>query len=202
MGNACAVSDRKKICLNEGNVNKAVLFLDVDGVLNTSRCFRYYAAKTEPKDGSLLFVDNLFKSVERFTAPLEKVLLANLKLIVDVVPNLSIVISSTWREDVSLRRFLVAALKKSRIDVDRIIIGDTPILSDKCRGCEVRQWLDMHPEYSNYVIVDDNFKASFQKYHLAHRFVMTYLGPFHSEEGLTEHAAEKVVALFVEGVNG
>ena len=181
----------------------AVIFLDCDGVLNSSRCVKLDFNEDEENntDSSLIFHKRLFPdSSEALLVPLEKQLLLNLANIITQVPCVKIVLSTTWREDVEMRHFLLAAMSVSGIDVESVVIGDTPSLSPiEGRGGEIRKWLDDHPNYQkSFVILDDQHEASFAKNKFLPNFVQTILldpGGATSNEGLTQEVAAKVMAL-------
>ena len=123
-----------------------IIFLDIDGVLNST-------------SGTNL--------TEKFG--FDDKLIANLKFIIDSVPDTKIVISSSWRaleydeihisEEIPWRTVL--ADKLGFFYYTDIIIDDTPIhmTDDKNRrGNEIREWLDKNKvklKVSQFVILDD-----------------------------------------------
>ncbi len=179
----------------------AVIFLDCDGVLNSSRCVKLdFDEENDADSSSLVFHKQLFPdSSTALLVPLEKQLLFNLASIIAQVPCVKIVLSTTWREDVEMRHFLLSAMSVSGIDVESVVIGDTPSLSPiEGRGGEIRKWLDDHPDFQKgFVILDDQHEASFAKNKFLPNFVQTILldpGGVTSNEGLTSEVAAKVVA--------
>ena len=72
-----------------------VIFLDVDGVLNSQRCV---CDDYEEGDRTLLFASDVLKTNE-YMIPLERHMLENLKYILNEVPSAQICVSSTWREE-------------------------------------------------------------------------------------------------------
>lgn len=123
-----------------------IIFLDIDGVLNS-------------KSGTNL--------TEKFG--LDDKLIANLKYIIDSVPDTKIVISSTWRSfeydeihtssEIPWRIVLTHTLGFTNIS--DIIIGDTPIFMDNDknrRGREIKRWIDENKiknRINQFVIIDD-----------------------------------------------
>lgn len=117
-----------------------VIFLDIDGVLNVIN-------QERDKYGSLF----------------HKHLEDNLRYIINET-GAKIVISSTWRY--SGLGFMQAMWK------DRSLPGDVIDITPDCsqlveygnfkyydaveRGHEIQDWLDSHPNVSNYVIIDDD----------------------------------------------
>lgn len=113
-----------------------VLFLDIDGVLN------YVGGPTECGMYGLL--------------P-EKVAL--LERIIDAT-QCKVVLSSTWRK---FDRTL-AKVDRMLDSIGYELLDATPILDRKegllwvgqTRGCEIKAWLDQHPEVTQFVILDDD----------------------------------------------
>ncbi|WP_391564247.1 HAD domain-containing protein [Pseudomonas mandelii] len=70
-------------------------------------------------------------------------------------PHTYVVISSTWRVNRTLKE--LKALFP--LDLQDRIIGSTPILDDSLRPggreAEASSWLDLHPEHSSWIAVDD-----------------------------------------------
>ena len=114
-----------------------ILLLDFDGVVNSRKWYN-----------SVQYKENNYKDPD--VDPEIINLLNNLtnKL------NLKIVISSSWKYDKGFSERL------GRIGLDNVI-DKTPDLVfsvsyDKfCKGLEVEEYLNKHPEVSNYVILDD-----------------------------------------------
>lgn len=113
---------------------KRVIFLDVDGVLNSLQYFdKCRASGVDENDD----IDNECMMI--------------LKTIVDR-SGADIVLSSTWRRIPQLRDRLVERLARYGLS----IIGDTPTIYGKERGDEIKQWLDGHSEYESFIILDDD----------------------------------------------
>lgn len=112
-----------------------VIFLDIDGVLNTRRGW-----SNRPKGWRYGLDRELYgKVVEIF----EDFLVEN--------PDVKIVLSSTWRRMPNWK----SRLKKESLIIYNRIIDVTPIL-DKDRGLEIKDWMDRHPEVTKYAIIDDD----------------------------------------------
>lgn len=122
-----------------------ILFLDIDGVCNSQQ----YAKRRymETGKGGIMGIDPVpAKMVQRII----------------VETGCSVVLSSTWR-----------LWSNSREDVEREVcsfIDVTKDLVSQPRGAEVQEWLDGHPEVTQYAILDDDsdflpgqhlFKTSF-----------------------------------------
>lgn len=105
-----------------------VIFLDVDGVLNSMNTPAWMREDWD---------------VPR-SHPLQ-----NLKYIVDKT-GAKIVVTSNWREYPAAMRKLEIALMVFELQ----IAGRTPALSTN-RPDEIQTWLSKHPEVKRYVILDD-----------------------------------------------
>ncbi len=103
-----------------------VLFLDIDGVVNSRR--------SSMRAGRIVGIDpDLADRVRRIIAE----------------TGCEVVLSSTWR----LWEENVAEV---RAEVTPELYGLTPSIPWSPRGDEVAQWLADHPEVTRYAIVDDN----------------------------------------------
>ena len=116
-----------------------VIFLDIDGVLNSHQYLSQVAL------GEADIYDEL--DPEKFKL---------LQMIVEQI-GASIVLSSSWRESFeamkpleSVARNLLTALKEHGLT----IYDMTPILTGQ-RDEEIRQWLSCHVEVDGFVILDD-----------------------------------------------
>lgn len=116
-----------------------IIFLDVDGVLNSLD----YAKK-------IYEIDKVARSCYDF--PFDPRCLSNLKYLVDIT-NSYLVITSTWRMHEIGKEILISELRKYNLD-DRVI-GYTSILH-KERGEEVKDYLDKLGKEVNYIILDDD----------------------------------------------
>ena len=115
-----------------------VIFVDVDGVLNSAESF-----KREHKKGT--------KAIHHTLCP---ILCKNFQLILDALPEVKVVISSTWRKYHELD-WLKAKFAEYGIDSTRVI-GKTPELMGMHRGHEITDYLQEHFDVVDYVILDDN----------------------------------------------
>lgn len=129
-----------------------VLFLDIDGVVN--------AQATAQRHRGVIGID-----------PYMAFLVGKIQL----DTGCEIVLSSSWR-----------LWPKSKAEVEKQVAklyGVTPNLKGKTdRGCEVKQWLEAHPEVERYAILDDNSDFHSDQ----HLFKTSW--PF----GLTQEIAEDV----------
>lgn len=116
-----------------------VIFLDVDGVLNSINHLKeeYYKNK-RPYSG--------------YDYPFDRRCLLNLLYLVNITDSY-IVITSTWRKDKIGRNILLNELAK--YDLDKRVIGYTDILY-KRRGEEVKDFLLKNSNITNFIIIDDD----------------------------------------------
>lgn len=158
---------------------KSVLFLDVDGVLNSRDYMKNRRHITRPTGHAIDAV-----TVPRLNAVTDRT-------------GAKIVISSSWRLGFELPR-LADILKTHGVTGE--IVGKTPRLleeigklddgSPSCRsrdrGHEIQAWLDEHPEVTAFAIVDDNSDMA----HLKDRLVQTSW-----ETGLLDEHVERLVEM-------
>lgn len=130
---------------------RKIIFLDIDGVLNTKE-WHSRMTKDTPKD--------------EFGYTFDPVAVANLAHIINET-GASIVISSSWKfyGVPKLRQmWKIRKLPGTILDITPNTISDEMLLNANldemelgvCRGNEIKEWLSRHKdEVSNYVIIDD-----------------------------------------------
>ena len=140
-----------------------VIFLDFDGVLNSQGSFIYESnrRKKHKEQGVKGQVNETLCNVNT----------ANFQYVLDQYPEVKIVISSTWREIHELD-WLRAKLESYHVDGSRVIDRTPKDYKDANRGLEIQQWLDLHPEVTHYVIIDDNDWGIIEA-HPSQKFVRT-----------------------------
>ena len=118
-----------------------VIFLDFDGVLNSSKYLLHCEADGAAIDPSRMVL---------------------LKQIVDAA-NAKIVLSTSWREhwsndltDCNSTGVLINSIF-SKYGLQ--IFDKTPELHER-REIEIKSWLDAHPEVENYVVFDDRLLSA------------------------------------------
>jgi len=112
-----------------------IIFLDIDGVLNSDTYFR--SVNTKVKDWSRF---------DPHSVKMIKTLLEDF--------NAKIVISSLWRFAAKIQ--LSKELKKSGLINYLYKDWHTPIIGSPHRGKEIKMWLDSHPAISDFLIIDDD----------------------------------------------
>ena len=119
--------------------NKNIIFLDVDGVLNSiSNLIKVYEKTHRQHSG--------------YNYPFDEKCLENLRLLVEET-NSKIVITSTWRRNEKGIKKLLEIL--SNYHLDKEVIGYTPILN-KSRGEEIKKYLSSLDYNPNFIIIDDD----------------------------------------------
>lgn len=130
-----------------------VLFLDIDGVLNSRRT-------CEAFDG----FPHCYEPAHM--ARFDHVAIALIRRLCDKT-GASIVLSSSWRHDPCKDTKIVAVKHATGLDLP--IIDCTPDCNGP-RGLEINAWLSAHQEVTSYAIVDDNDDMLTEQ---KHRFVQT-----------------------------
>lgn len=135
-----------------------ILFLDFDGVLNSQQSAIFWHNKRDQSKWENEMYSSWTGTLKEYIAhEFCPIALSNMEELCRRVPDLKIVVSSTWRmgETVeSLKKILAPAPL-----VANAIISTTPITRDKSRGEEIHAWIvasDPAEEIEEYVIVDDD----------------------------------------------
>lgn len=119
-----------------------VLFLDIDGVLNSTQHFvrvvREHGADWAP--GPLEF------------CPMA---VSNLLHVLEKSPDTQIVVSSSWRIGRSVDE-LRAILGAVGIPPERVLDKTAATSFNRNRGRECAEWLEHHPQVQRFAIVDDD----------------------------------------------
>ena len=158
-----------------------IIFLDIDGVLNS---LPYFENMTSKNDFCELNTDNV--------SILAKIYHQN---------DAKIVLSSTWRflKDDIKPNLMYDYLIQTLSEYDMEIISVTPIISAN-RPKEIKAWLDNNNIYKviNYIIIDDDFsKSHYDKYGLGDKLIQTkYFCHDLSEGGLQEKHIKQAKELF------
>lgn len=118
-----------------------VIFLDIDGVLNSNRTIHAFGGMPQslkPKE---------FKKFDPVAIALVKRLCRE--------AGAKVVISSSWRKREAWQT-IGAVFKLPVIDATPIFPGDEKPGVERNRGKEVALFLSVHPSIKTYVIIDDN----------------------------------------------
>ena len=162
---------------------RKIIFLDIDGVLNTKE-WHSRMTKDAPKD--------------EYGYAFDPVTVKNLAHIIDKT-GADIVISSSWKfyGVAKLRKMWeIRNLPGTILDITPNTISDEMLLNANldemelgvCRGNEIKEWLSRHKgEVSNYVIIDDfDDMLPEQEDHVVLTDTLI---------GITEFDAEKAIAI-------
>jgi hypothetical protein len=156
------------------NIN-SIIFLDVDGPLNT--------------DTNRLLQGRMGNPTSSFKIRLPKDPIINLKRIVDNVPSCKLVLSSKWRlggTPSPARINLESQLKRYGLS----IFSETPFI-DFARGTEISVWLNIYEQRTGYsppYIILDNELNNIRN----HKGHIIYCN---SNNGLTEYEAGIAISL-------
>ena len=149
-------------------MSNKIIFLDVDGVLNSAKFDRWLQ-------------DHHMKQYYGYEL-LDQNALLNLQDIV-FVTGADIVLSSSWR----LSRSCSERLRQQLLPYGLQFIDKTVCLRQEDRGEEIKEWLSRHPEVDHFVILDDD---EFEMAGLEGHLVKTTF-----EEGLLEQHAAKAIEI-------
>lgn len=158
-----------------------ILFLDIDGVLNSTR-FMVERAKAGTWDGA---------DPKDWTNMLDPAAVAILNRVIEMT-DCKIVISSSWRVAHPFDRVGLFMRKAGFVGE---VIGQTVQyvrIADGVyggRSAEIALWLRDHPEVTNFAIVDDGSDAGVG---MESHFVDTYL-----PVGLTNEDADRLIKILV-----
>jgi hypothetical protein len=145
-----------------------VIFLDFDGVLNSHQSFNFWHNKRDQQKWENELYEEWQGSLKEYMAQeFCPIALNNMENVIRSAPEVKVVISSTWRlgETVESLRAILAPAKL----LSQAVIDVTPRFPGKERGLEIQNWLDRHPEVTDYVIIDDDSDMlDSQKDHFVH----------------------------------
>ena len=140
-----------------------VLFLDIDGVLNSENWFAYriYCVKNNMVNILMNFVDTDDRNIKHKLTMLDDRAIANLNRIIEET-GCKVVLSSSWRSSIESENIFTENLLKLKgfkyefYDVTpRLWFSDFSIR----RGEEIKFWLDKESEkheIESFVILDDD----------------------------------------------
>jgi hypothetical protein len=153
-----------------------IIFLDIDGVLNTEKHIIYQ-------------VDNKMCNGHEAQFNFDPVAMSNLRELV-IKTDANVVISSSWRIGIEKGDPYWSAILDNfaKYHVPTQIIGFTPILN-KQRGDEIRKWLEDNKELNieSFVILDDDSDMC--------EFTNTHLAKCSWKNGFTDDVKEKALKI-------
>lgn len=149
-----------------------IVFLDVDGVINSQRkLIEVYELTHKPHSG--------------YNYPFDERCLENLKELI-IETNSKIVITSTWRKDNEGKEILLSKLRE--YDLEKDVIGFVPILNT-LRGIEIEEYIKSLSHPINFVILDDDSDMGELK---------DYLIKTNNKNGLTKKDTENAKILLLK----
>lgn len=159
-----------------------VLFLDIDGVLNSANWFKTSYETRRRKRNE----DRYLKDYEnaRWDLDIGQEHVVHLKRVMEKVESLNIVVSSTWRMHYSIEQLKSRLSELLHISPNRIV-GKTPRLFET-RGKEIQKWLDDHV-VEKFVILDDDSDMD----HLMDHLIQT-----RNETGMQRETADRIIEYF------
>lgn len=152
-----------------------VLFLDIDGVLNSNGYFKQVGLNREPYP----------------LGHLDPKAIAHLNRVVSTT-GCKVVISSTWRrsnEPAAIAKYLTQkGFKHAESIISKTPVLDSPITDSKLvkaveRGVEIAAWLSLN-KVERFAIVDDDADMAHLKKHLVKTDFM---------DGLTSEKADEII---------
>lgn len=146
-----------------------VIFLDFDGVMDTTRYNNYlnYMGLPEHDKYGAVFDPNCIK---------------NLKRIIDAT-GADIVVSSTWKDFMTYKEILDMWEYRQ---LPGFVTDTTPTCSRK-RGDEIDRWLNECNTKCEYVIIDDMDETQFNEHQYSRLFVVN------SYDGLNKQTADCII---------
>lgn len=143
--------------------NCPIIFLDIDGVLNTT-CWDLYQKKmTEASKIYKKHCIEKFGEGTRTTFELTHISDVALVVLKEIVERLDakVVISSTWREGRSPEHFQWLFEERGFPLPEATVIGCTPVMDGIDRGFEIKAWIEQNEFKGKYIILDDDHKGFF-----------------------------------------
>lgn len=163
-----------------------VIFLDFDGVLNSSASYLFEERKRKALPRAAA------KRIGPSSETLCHVCCSTFQFILDKVPDVQVVISSTWREHFTIEK-LRKILTAYGVDASRVI-DITPSMFKRDRGHEIKAWLGEHPEVTDFVIIDD--------FYIGAGYTDDHIVKTSEPIGLTLNNALSVIQMFGIHVDG
>ena len=156
--------------------HKSVIFIDIDGVLNSKPyCDKMSSKHISSKENPL--IKDIDPAIIRRIVNLAK------------ETDSDIVMSSTWKsiwncDENAAELFHIRINMKKIFEENGMIIADTTPDISGHRAEEIKAWLDSHPEVEHFVSLDDDYgDVEYQKYGLDGYNIHTLYWCLNEEEG-------------------
>ena len=161
-----------------GGMKLKVIFLDIDGVMNSTDYIINYALKN---------------NIEGILAEIDPKAIQMLKFALDVT-GAQIVLSSSWRECPKYYEELKELFSKYDINLNE----KTPIHNTCKRGLEIKQYLKEHPNIEQYLILDDEIFDFYEDEELKENLILTRENPndYSGGDGLQIKHIEQIMRRF------
>lgn len=126
-----------------------IIFLDIDGVLNSHGSAIFWNRHGKSNGGFSRHND-----AERAWCPIS---CSNLLFLLEERPDIRIVVSSTWRQGETIASMADILWECAKIPKEKVI-GLTPVFHDNPRGNEINAWLNKYgrEKVRRFVILDDD----------------------------------------------
>jgi hypothetical protein len=174
-------------------VTQPVLFLDIDGVLNSHRLFKKIKEDGIPTPEEQSLADELhplyggFCHIDVIRTGIRHIDPSAVKLLNEILEasKAKVVVSSTWRLGNPLE-CIDKMLKFHGFTGELIGMTEAWLDRDKYpqRGNEIQEWLDRHPDVGSFVIIDDDSDMAHLMNHLVKTQFAEGLLPEHIEPAL------------------
>lgn len=151
-----------------------VIFLDIDGVISTHDSIME-AHRTQYE----------FSGMQSQANKINTELIKNLKQLQDIM-GAKIVISSAWRYSWHIDELRWFLYNRGEI-LPESVIATTLYRDDGSRGLEIKEYLELHPEITDFIILDDDQDIE-DAPELVPRWIRTKY-----EEGFTKEMLEKAL---------
>jgi len=169
-----------------------IIFLDMDGVMNSVQSAMFYNDfKGESSGWFKIYMPDETKDFNSYWSEICPMAISNMYQLLKNHPDIRFVISSTWRKGRSVEWFNKLFKHIGMISED-LVIDKTPVMSGYDRGDEIKYWLDNDGkdlDIENFAILDDDSDMSV--FLGTHHFIET-----DSRVGFSYRKMEEVDKLF------
>ena len=159
--NICTNKCTNKDKYNNKQVNKYV-FLDIDGVLNSNYYFEQKSKNTKNAQNNNNTGTNIITNINTDTSQIDKyddidpIRVKRLRNIIEET-GAKIIICSSWRSLSDIPEHPQWKYLISSLAAENLQIYDQTPETLKGRPYDIRKYLDLHPEITRYIILDDDY---------------------------------------------
>lgn len=119
-----------------------IIFLDIDGVLNSNASHHYWKQRG--------YLTNLEEA--KHLCP---VAISNLNLLMKENQDLKICLSSAWRKVFGMNETKRVLHLMGFKYIEKLVSQTLQTFGSRPRGHEVQEWLEDHPGFENFIVLDD-----------------------------------------------